>query len=138
MSSRLPSSRGGKFLTCRLPSAGAGIGKLETCRHDKQPTTGPVVTTGGTSFAPCKPNLRYPQQAAAGRDGGAHPGFLEGTCMTATSTPIGRRVAQGRAAPGTTPRQDVNVNEVERWASVLGGGFLVVTGLTRGSGLGLA
>jgi len=47
-------------------------------------------------------------------------------------------VAQGRATPGTTPRQDVNVNEVERWASVLGGGFLVVTGLTRGSGLGLA
>jgi uncharacterized membrane protein len=53
------------------------------------------------------------------------------------AAPIGQRVAQGRAGPGTTPRQDVNVSEVERWASVVGGGLLALTGLNRSSGSGL-
>src|SRR5438477_5017372 len=57
--------------------------------------------------------------------------------MTPSTTAIGQRVAQGRAAPGTTPRQDLNVGEIERWASVVGGGALALTGLWRGSGLGL-
>lgn len=57
--------------------------------------------------------------------------------MTASSTAIGQRVALGTAAPGTTPRQDTNVGDLERWASVLGGGLLVGTGLVRGQGLGL-
>jgi uncharacterized membrane protein len=57
--------------------------------------------------------------------------------MTGSTTAIGQHVAQGRAARGTTPRQDVNVNDVERWASVLGGGLLAMAGLRRGSGLGL-
>ena len=54
-----------------------------------------------------------------------------------TSTPIGQRVARGRVGPGTTPRQAVNVGDAERWASVVGGGLLALTGLSRRSGLGL-
>jgi uncharacterized membrane protein len=57
--------------------------------------------------------------------------------MTASSTAIGQRVALDRARPGTTPRQSVNVGEIERWTSVLGGGLLAATGLARGGVLGL-
>jgi uncharacterized membrane protein len=57
--------------------------------------------------------------------------------MTASSTAIGQRLALGTARRGTTPRQDINVGQVERWASVLGGGLLMAAGLSRRSGLGL-
>lgn len=55
----------------------------------------------------------------------------------ASSTAIGQRVALGRVEPGGARGAGKNVNDVERLASVAGGGLLAAAGLSRGGGLGL-
>lgn len=58
--------------------------------------------------------------------------------MIATSTAIGRRVAEGRAAPGGAARRRTNVDDAERALSAIGGGLLLAGGLARGNLAGLA
>src|SRR5258708_4247140 len=53
--------------------------------------------------------------------------------ITATTYPTSNTATQGER-----PRQDVNVGDMERWASLLGGGLLAGFGLSRLSVGGLA
>src|SRR5437763_1608010 len=59
--------------------------------------------------------------------------------VSATTTPIGRRVANGPLQQGGAGR-GVNVGDAERLLSLAGGGLLALYGLSRGNlpGLGLA
>ncbi len=59
--------------------------------------------------------------------------------MVSYATPIGREVAAGRARRGNAASR-ANVGELERWASLVGGGLLALTGLRQGSlgGLGMS
>lgn len=56
---------------------------------------------------------------------------------TATQEIVGRN---GQSAPALPQREgtDINVGEIERWASLLGGGALLIYGLTRRSWGGLS
>ena len=56
--------------------------------------------------------------------------------MVSQHTPISRALAHGTVTPGGAQR-DVNVNEMERWFSLVGGGLLTAAGLREGGVLGL-
>jgi len=56
--------------------------------------------------------------------------------MIAQRAPIGRRVAAGRVRPGGAQGR-TNVGDVERLASVVGGGLLALFGIREGKALGL-
>lgn len=53
-------------------------------------------------------------------------------------TASGQDVAQLTGGKSTTPSTSVNVGQVERWASAIGGGALAAYGITRGSLGGIA
>jgi uncharacterized membrane protein len=58
--------------------------------------------------------------------------------VTATKSAQRGQPQQLRIAGGHTGRKDINVNETERWVSLVGGGAVAAYGLTRGDLLGLA
>ena len=55
--------------------------------------------------------------------------------MASTNTPISRQLAANQLSPGGA--NDVNVGEIERWASVAGGTVLGLACLRQGGLLGL-
>lgn len=57
--------------------------------------------------------------------------------MHSQQTPISRQLAQGTLTPGGA-HGGVNVNELERWASLVGGGLLAALGIKEGGALGLS